>query len=165
MARDTTPIRILLGDYLGNAGVIFRAGATVRRGVRVEILSNASMSAIDFMLADTTATTNDFTPLIGTGAPAVRFRSGWARTPAGAELANLQAAGVPINLVNWWGTVQLATLNPRFPADAHLAADGRIIHYDPLTFIPWLNAVTWRSEWPKYRAVDPAGIPVAPRPR
>jgi hypothetical protein len=33
---DATPIRILLGDYLANAGVIFRDAATTRRGVRVE---------------------------------------------------------------------------------------------------------------------------------
>ena len=36
-----------------------------------------------------------------------------------------------------------------------------VVHYDPLTFLPWLNNRTWRSEWPKYRATDPAGIPAA----
>jgi hypothetical protein len=74
--------------------------------------------------------------------------------------AALLAAGVDrIDLVNWWPTVQLATLNARFPADAHLDQHGVVIHYDPLTFLPWLNRRTWRSEWPKYRATDPLGIP------
>ena len=34
--------------------------------------------------------------------------------------------------------------------------DGAVVHYDPYEFLPWLNARTWTSEWPKYRANDPA---------
>jgi hypothetical protein len=90
-----------------------------------------------------------WTPQVGVGDPAVRYGSEWARTPIGAELQTLLAAGVPIDLVNWWPTVQLATLNARLPADAHLDEHGVVIHYDPLTFLPWLNGRTWRSEWPK----------------
>jgi hypothetical protein len=162
---DATPIRILLGDYLANAGVISRDAAATRRGVRVEVFSNSLMSNIDFMLTDSTAAGGGWAPLVGTGDPAVRYPSEWARTPTGAELAALQVLGVDTNLVNWWRTVQLATLNARFPADAHLDQNGLVIHYDPLTFLPWLNRRTWRSEWPKYRATNPAGIPAAPLPR
>ena len=28
------------------------------------------------------------------------------------------------------------------------------MHYDPYEFLPWLNARTWTSEWPKYRATE-----------
>jgi hypothetical protein len=102
---------------------------------------------------------------VGTGSPAVRYASEWARTPTGAELTALQAAGVDPRLVNWWADVQPATLNTRLPTDAHLDERGVVIHYDPMTFLPWINQRTWRSEWPKYRATDPAGVPTAPRPR
>ena len=164
---DATPIRILLGDYLADAGVISRdqATATTRRGVRVEVFSNTLVSNIDFMFTDTSATGGGWVPQVGTGDPAIRYASEWARTPIGAELLILLAAGVDTDLVNWWPTVQLATLSARFPTDAQLDEHGLVIHYDPLTFLPWLNRRTWRSEWPKYRATDPAGIPATPRPR
>jgi len=164
---DATPIRILLGDYLADAGVISRdqATATTRRGVRVEVFSNVLVSNTDFMFSDTSATGGGWVPSVGTGDPAIFYASEWARTPIGAELLGLAAAGVDTDMVNWWPTVQLATLNVRFPTDAALDQHGLVIHYDPLTFLPWLNRRTWRSEWPKYRATDPAGIPAAPRPR
>jgi hypothetical protein len=164
---DTMPIRILLGDFLAGAGVISRSGTTARRGVRVEVFSNTPVSNTDFVLTDTTATGGGWAPSVGVGDPAVRYASEWARTPAGAELAALQAAGVDPTLVNWWHDVQPATLNARLPTDAHLEASGVVIHYDPLTFLPWINRRTWRSEWPKYRITLPAGtaIPAAPRPR
>ena len=165
LAADTMPIRILLGDFLANAGVISRAGASTHRGVRVEVFSNSVISNIAFTVTDTSATNDGWVPGAGTGEPAVRYASEWARNPTPAEVSNLQAAGVDTTLINWWSTVQLATLNARFPADARLAANGMVVHYDPLSFLPWLNTRTWRSEWPKYRAVDPAGIPAAPRPR
>jgi len=164
-AADTTPIRILLGDYLGNEGVIFRDQTSTRRGVRVEVFSNAVVSSVDFTLTDTTSTGGGWAPAAGGADPAVRYPSEWARTPTGAELLTLLAAGVNTDLVNWWPTVQLATLAARFPTDAHLDPNGSVVHYDPLTFLPWLNRRTWRSERPKYRAVDPAGTPAAPRPR
>lgn len=49
---------------------------------------------------------------------------------------------------------------------AQLPADGVVWHYHPLGFMAWLNAITWRSEWPKYRVVDAAGaaVPVPGRP-
>lgn len=162
---DTTPIRVVLGDYLAHAGIIRRAGTVTQRGVRVEVFSNTLFSNIDFMLTDTTTTGGGWVPSVGVGDPAIRYNSEWARTPTGTELTTLQAAGVDPRLVNWWGDVQPATLNTRLPTDAHLDEHGLVIHYDPMTFLPWINRRTWRSEWPKYRATDPAGVPTAPRPR
>ena len=42
------------------------------------------------------------------------------------------------------------------------------MHYDPYEFLPWLNARTWTSEWPKYRAqnfANPGQVPPTPIPR
>ncbi|MBE2315699.1 hypothetical protein DVA67_006915 [Solirubrobacter sp. CPCC 204708] len=156
---NTLPIRVLLGDYLGHAGPI--GGG--RRGVRVEVFSTTALP--DFTAVDTTTTTRGWTPPAGAAAPVVRYASEWARTPTGAEATALQASGADLALVNWWREIQPATLNPRLPADAHLDFNGVVHHYDPLSFLPWINQRTWRSEWPKYRATDPAGIPAAPRPR
>ncbi len=47
-------------------------------------------------------------------------------------------------------------------------AKGAIVHYDPYEFLPWLNARTWTSEWPKYRAqnfANPGQVPPTPIPR
>jgi hypothetical protein len=162
---DTTSIRILLGDYLAQAGIIRRTATETQRGVRVEVFANSLFSNTDFILTDNSGTGTGWAPLVAVGTPAVRYASEWARIPAGAERATLMAAGVDPDQVNWWRDVQPATLNTRLPADAHLAPDGNVIHYDPMTFLPWINQITWRSEWPKYRATDPAGIPAAPRPR
>ncbi len=163
---DATPVHILLGDYLANAGVIFHNQATTLDGVRVEVFSNTLVSHVEFSFTDSSATGGGWNPSPGTGPPAVQYASEWARTPIGAELLTLSAAGVDTNLVNWWPTVQLASLHPRFYANnAALPATGLVTHYDPMTFLPWLNRRTWRSEWPKYRANDPAGIPAVPRPR
>lgn len=51
------------------------------------------------------------------------------------------------------------------PTDARLDAGGVVVHYELTSFMNWLNLRTWHSEWPKYRATDPAGIPAGPRPR
>ncbi len=163
---DTTPIRVVLGDFIANAGVIRRTGALTQRGVRVEMFSNTLVSNTDFMLSDTRSTSGGWAPLVGTSPPAVRYASEWARTPAGAELTAVQAAGVvDPRLVNWWADAQPATLNPRLPTDAHLDEHGVVVHYDVMSFLPWLNRRTWRSEWPKYQVTDPAGVPAAPQPR
>jgi hypothetical protein len=78
----------------------------------------------------------------------------------------LQDAGMTDqSLLNWWPTVSLATANARYPTDARLDAGGVVVHYELKSFMAWLNLVTWNSEWPKYRATDPAGVPATPRPR
>jgi hypothetical protein len=160
---DATSIRILLGDFMANAGVISRDHLSTHHGVRVELFSNALIST-NFTLIDTTPAVG-WAPQVGPATQAVRYGSEWARDPTAAEMPALQGAGVDTTLINWWSAVQLATLNARFPAGSALDAHGVVVHYDALTFMDWLNVRTWRSEWPKYRAVDPAGIPATPRPR
>ncbi|MDA0171418.1 N-acetylmuramoyl-L-alanine amidase [Solirubrobacter taibaiensis] len=155
---NTTPVNILLGDYLAHAGNI----GSGRRGVRVEVFANEIVSPLDFTATDTSGTTNDWHPGPTPGDPVVRYRSEWARNPTEAEALTLALLGVTdFSLVNWWRDAALAAL----ARDPQLDLAGFVQHYDPLTFLPWLNGRTWRSEWPKYRATDPAGIPARPRPR
>ena len=163
---DTTPIRILLGDFIANAGTISHGAAAVKKGVRVEVFSNDNISPVDFAFTDNTATTTSWTQQVGVATQAQRYASEWARALTATELKCLQDAGMTDQtLLNWWATVALATSNARYPTDARLNANGVVVHYELTSFMDWLNLRTWHHEWPKYRAVDPAGIPAAPRPR
>jgi hypothetical protein len=166
------PVRVLLGDFLGTAGVVRPGNASpLPSGVRVELFSTMLMPDGDlgptgFTLTDTSQTGGGWHPSSTTGAQIVRYQSEWAREPAGDEALNLLAAGVDTAMVNWWGDVQPATLDNRLALDAPLPENGVVYHFDPLTFLPWLNKRTWQSEWPKYRVTDASGdIPPAPRPR
>lgn len=163
-----TPIRILLGDYLGDAGVIRRDAAGPHFGVRIEVFSRDVISR-EFT-ASTTDVDRGFVPAVGTAPFAVSYPSEWSQVPAGALLAALKAAGVTdMGAVNWWDSVQLATTARQgWPDDARLIGDGWAVHYDPYEFLPWLNARTWASEWPKYRAANaanPGQVPASPIPR
>ena len=167
-----TPIRVVLGDWLGNAGVIGRDASGTTRGVRVEIFSRELISTTDWSMTVTDAARR-FDPLMDPdGRPmAVRYPSEWSPAPDAAERARLTALGVDDpGQVAWWDTVQAETAtNQRLPADARLDGHGMAVHYDPYDFRPWINQRTWRSEWPKYRAVhdpaNPAAIPDHPIPR
>jgi hypothetical protein len=162
---SATPVRILLGDFLGNAGVIRRAASGTEHGIRIEIFSRDVISSRDFMLT-VSDDTRGWAPNQGTGEPAVRYPSEWSRDPHTAELTHLLTAGVDLTLVRWWRDFQQATaFDPRLPADARLEKDGTVVHYHPHSFMGWINNLTWRSEWPKYATADPAGVPAAPRPR
>jgi hypothetical protein len=166
-ARDvwSTPIRVLLGDFLGVAGVTRRSGATTERGVRVEVFSTGVISP-DFTLVTTDAA-RGWTVPAGAGPFAVRYPSEWSRVPEGAEKTALQAAGVNVDLVPWWSSLQAATaVYPVYPDDGRLDGSGSVVHYDPDAFMAWLNRRTWHSEWPKYQVTDAGGgVPAAPRPR
>ena len=158
----SSSIRVLLGDFLGNAGVISTTGGVTQHGIRVEIFSRDVIST-DFTLTESSAATGwNWGPA---GVSAVRYPSEWSRSPIGLEQTVLQAAGVDTKLVEWWKTVQLATDVDPLPHDARLDPEGWAVHYDPYTFMPWINERTWRSEWPKYRFTDPAGVPATPLPR
>ena len=167
-----TPIRVVLGDWLGNVGVIRRDAAGTTRGVRVEIFSRELISTTDWAMTVTDAVRR-FDGLIDPNdrPMAVRYPSEWSPVPDAAERARLTALGVDDpGQAAWWDTVQAETAaNPRFPADARLDGGGMAVHYDPYDFLPWINKRTWRSEWPKYRAVhdpaNPAAIPDHPIPR
>jgi hypothetical protein len=164
-----TPIKILLGDYLGNAGVISRTSAGVQTfGIRVEIFSRDVIST-DFTLSQSSAATgwNATGTAAGSGGHAVRYPSEWARTPAGAEQTSLQEAGVDVELANWWSSFALGTQMDLTHVDpltaAMLPASGDVVHYDPPSFLAWLNGKTWRSEWSKYRVAG--AVPAQPRSR
>jgi len=166
----STPIKVLLGDFLGNAGVISHTAAGVQQfGIRVEVFSRDLISS-DFTLTAAPSPPG-WSPSGAAGASgrAVRYPSEWARTAEGAERTALEAASVNIDLVNWWDTFAFATQLDRTNitpiADAMLPMGGDAVHYDPPEFLAWLNRKTWQSEWPKYRVTDPAGVPAAPRPR
>jgi hypothetical protein len=167
--REVTPVRVLLGDYVGDVGVIRRDAAGAHFGVRVEIVSR------DVISADFTETVTDgarlWDPVAGPAGTrhAVRYPSEWSADPTGAVLAAMTAAGVAdTSLANWWQDVSLAsTMHVNWPAGASIPA-GSIVHYDPYEFLPWLNARTWTSEWPKYRATNlanPGTVPATPIPR
>jgi hypothetical protein len=161
-----TPIRVVLGDYMGNVGVIRRTASDEQYGVRVEVFSSRRIST-EFPLTTSDPPEAGWAPkAIGAGSPAVSYPSEWARTPAGEERATLLAAGVAedqLGEVSWWNDFQLSTTIGRtFADDARLPE--RPVHYDPDGFMAWLNRRTWRSEWSKYRLADPVEAP-DPRPR
>jgi hypothetical protein len=167
--RQVTPVRVILGDYLGDAGVIKRDAAGAHFGIRVEIVSN------DVISTDFTETVTDagrlWDPVAGPAGTrhAVRYPSEWSQVPAGDMLASMTAAGVTdTSLATWWEAVALATgLHGAWPDGSSLSM-GAVVHYDPYEFLPWLNARTWTSEWPKYRATNlanPGTVPPTPIPR
>jgi hypothetical protein len=64
----------------------------------------------------------------------------------------------------WWEQVIPDMNTALTDASARLPANAIVWHYHPLGFIHWLNAITWKSEWPKYRITDATGA-TAPAPR
>jgi hypothetical protein len=110
----------------------------------------------------------DSVPASFVGQPVQTYPSEWARIPSALEAAALQNLGVDATLVTWWPEVarQMA-LDPRIDAADRLPIDGLVHHYRPFDVMEWINDVTWRSEWPKYRRVDGGGVPLPapPRPR
>jgi hypothetical protein len=69
---------------------------------------------------------------------------------------------------DWWPA---ASAPGRHEDDAakNLPADGLVWHYPLLSFLPWINDITWTSEWDKYKVVNAAGArvdrPLKPKPR
>jgi hypothetical protein len=157
------PIRVLLGDFLGQSGVIRSQAGTVTHGIRVEAFSPSFVAPT---FAHVTGQTGWNLPG-GTGVPpCVTYLSEWARPPTAAELAEFANIGVDPALVPWWGsaaTGQLPDLTLR--ADARLPFDGPVVHYRPLDFARWINQVTWQHEWPKYQVTPATPAPPQPRPR
>jgi hypothetical protein len=159
---SATPIRIILGDFLGVAGTIRREGAAATQGIRVEVFSPDLISAADFAASLTTSgwPAGQVTQL----PPAVLYPSEWSRTPAGQERRDLEALGVDTAFVNWWSAVAAAQAGDlAIPAAARLPVHATVWHYQPLDFLRWLNDITWRSEWPKYNVMDAQNAP-QPRP-
>ncbi|MFB9356762.1 N-acetylmuramoyl-L-alanine amidase [Actinoplanes nipponensis] len=152
-----TPVQVILGDFLGTGGALGPAPTEI--GVRVEVFS-PSFQAPGFVLTGG-GVSWDAVPSSFAGSPVQRYPSEWSRVPAGAEAAALTAAGVDLTLVTWWPEVARAmTLDPRVAAADRLPLDGRVFHYRAFDFMAWLNDLTWRNEWPKYRQVDASGNPL-----
>jgi hypothetical protein len=154
------PGRVLLGDFLGESGVIRSTGG-VLHGVRVETFA-PSFDAPTFSLIGSLAGWN---PPASLPAPhCVQYHSEWARQPTPAERAALVALGVNPDQLTWWPFVAIAQyLDGSLPRASRLALDGLAFHYEPLAFAAWINGVTWASEWPKFEVTDAGGTPV-PRP-
>jgi hypothetical protein len=149
------PIRIILGDLLGDSGVIRRQGGIDTHGVRVEVFS-PSFSPPGFQQTDTA----DWSPPRDATSPSLRYVSEWARATG---VDDLQAIGVdPEHTAWWWSVVPAMQGDTLLPAEARLPLSGVMFHVDPLDFMRWINEVTWRHEWPKYEVTDAAGnaVPV-----
>lgn len=167
-----TPIRVLLGDFLGHGGIIRKEGAVVLHGIRLETFAS-SFVPTGFQSLVSASTTGWSLPA-GTPLrppPAPFYRSEWSMAPPADERLRLRAIGVDPDLVAWWGDAALVTqLHPTLPGHARLNTAGYAFHFEPLAFMRWLNQITWASEWPKYRVTDDTGglVPQSPdhlRPR
>lgn len=155
------PIRILLGDFLGESGVIRRAGGVTTRGIRVETFSPTFVPPTFSLVTGQTG----WNPPAGRPRPALSYISEWARVPTTAEQQAMTAIGVDPALLGWWQAVSLVQhLDPSLPRAARLPFAGPVIHYQPIDLARWINGVTWKSEWPKYRVTDAAGNAVTPAP-
>lgn len=153
----STPIRMLLGDFLGFTGPIRTAGGVppVTYGISMEVFGNfvppgfTSVTSLSGWPAGTAPRT------------AVWYQSEWAKTPSTQEWDRLVSLGVNPNLVTWWPIAAGWTaVHPTLPPAARLNINGFAFHLRPLEFMAWLNGVTWASEWPKYRMTDANGAPV-----
>jgi hypothetical protein len=94
---------------------------------------------------------------------ALRSKSEWAL--AASDFPD--GGWAPSADLMWWQDV-VPDMNAALAADAasQLPADAVVWNYHPLGFMHWLNDITFRSEWPKYRVVDAAGtsVPAPARP-
>lgn len=144
------PIRILLGDFLGHAGLREVVGGVGTHGVRVEAFSPRLLPGFSPVFF-----ANDWTVPNGLpNAPALWYQSEWARTPTAAEAATLTANGFDPATPSFWNDVALTTAwqDAALPATAQLPASGLVWHYRALDVARWLNGLTWRHERHKYRS-------------
>lgn len=161
--RGAQPIQVLLGDFLGESGVIRRSGGTSTHGIRVETFSPSFASpAFDVAVTD-----GWDPPSSPSASPCLQYVSEWARITLPAEEDTLRGIGVDLAQLKWWKEVFYSTyldifLGEAAPTGAQVL-DGNVYHYHPFHFMSWINDVTWENEWPKYNVLDGVGNPV-PRP-
>jgi hypothetical protein len=166
-AFGPTPIKVVLGDFLGLAGTIRVVGPIPVPGILVEVFSPG---LIDPAFFTEVKGKTSWDPPVGVAHPAIPYISEWARKPSAAERMAMQGIGVNPDLVPWFDKVTITQLwNAQLSLSAILRTDGLVYHYSPLDFLRWINDVTWKSEWPKYKVVDAFGkdmqAPSKPRPR
>ena len=163
----TQSIRVLLGDFLGEGGVIGTEGGTAEHGIRVEAFS-PSFAVPDFRLL---ANQSGWSPHIGPPPACIEFTSEWVRPADAAERARLEALGIDPADVMWWPFVALGqALDATLPAAARLPVLGKVVHYDLFSFLGWINRLTWEHEWEKFGILDASNqrilkAPDRPRPR
>jgi hypothetical protein len=160
-----SPIQIILGDFLGESGVIRRVGADNTHGIALEVFSSGFVPPTFHQHSSSSGWS-----LPGTVVEPVclLYQSEWAKAPTAEERQRLEGIGVNPDLTQWWPQVAHATsLDTRLTPDAQLNPRGWAYHVRPLDFMRWINGVTWASEWPKYRVTDQNGaeVPRPPRPR
>jgi len=164
-SMEATPIKVLLGDFLGDGGVVV-AGPGGHRGIRIEAFSRTLFSN-DFVPASGTA---GWVPPLGSGPHALYYQSEWATTPTPADVAILTGNQIDPALMSWWPEVAHATMtDASLPPDSQMDVGGWAFHFQPSDILRWINDLTWRSEWLKYRVTDDQGndmsCPVRPRSR
>lgn len=121
------PINIVLGDYLGDSGSI----GNLRSGVRVEIFSQ---SHITFDVKPVNRSTDGWLP-INEKNISQWYVSEWQEK-------------------DWWRAI-IWYLSLRNDLETNEKISNRAIyHYHPFEFINWINEVTWKHEWPKYKVKD-----------
>jgi hypothetical protein len=154
------PVRVLLGDFLGNSGIIRHTSTSAPEyGIRVEVFSPSFVAPGFRHVTDQP----NWNPPAG-GPACVEFHSEWASAPDAAERARLEAIGVDPALVNWWLAVAVCqALDSSLPAEARLPLlpiFGKVIHYELFSFMAWLNRHTWEHEWPKFGILDASNNPI-----
>jgi hypothetical protein len=158
-----TPIRVILGDFLGEGGVIRKEGSSVQHGIGLEMFASGFVPPTFTSL---TSTSGWDVPAGATEPACVFYQSEWAKTPTAAERQRLEGIGVDPDLVPWWPVgVQGTFLDTTLSADARLDLEGWAFHFRPLDFMRWINGVTWASEWPKYEMGADVAQPQRPRSR
>ena len=152
----TSPIRVILGDFLGESGVIRYEGGRAQFGIRLEVFSSEFVPPTFHAYKSSSGWRLPSTPTL----PAcLEYQSEWAKTPTAEERQRLAGIGVNPDLVPWWREVALS-LSAVLPPQALLKRDGMAFHIPPLDFMRWINEVTWASEWPKYKVRNPNGTEV-----
>lgn len=134
------PVNIMLGDFIGDSGAIGNS----QNGVRIEIFS-PSFCPPKFGVSES--------------------NNGW--NPNNSD----EAAQVYIsewNSSDWWQAIthQMA-LDIDLPNTDRILTNTALYHFHPFEFMKWINNVTWKHEWPKYKVKDTNGndVDCPPRPR
>jgi len=64
---------------------------------------------------------------------------------------------------DWWVAASALVEDD---AAKNLPADGMVWHYPMMKFLPWINDITWTSEWDKYGVMkDGARVARPPQPK
>jgi hypothetical protein len=140
------PINIILGDYIGDSGEIGNS----RNGVRIEVFS-PKFSPPEFEVYGTDESMDGWNPNLQPNSSQY-YVSEW-------------------NDSDWWQAVVFGqtvdqSILPEYAED-RISLNEPVYHFHPLEFMKWINQVTWKHEWPKFKVKDSDGNDSQrpPRPR